>query len=118
MIAGIRNGGGERKIFRHNDLAHLEALLGGRSGRCAQADRLRERLFDGRRHRRPPRHDRAGPKKYNAMTYLDEVHAVGLYGQTAAASPSATASGPDRHHRRHARQGHRRHGRLYRRRCG
>ena len=83
MIAGIRNGGCERHIFRHNDLEHLEALLRGRAGRCAQADRLRERLFHGRRHRRP-----AGTialaKKYGAMTYLDEVHAVGLYGARGA----------------------------------
>src|ERR1700760_4625297 len=53
MITGIRNGGGPRKIWRHNDLAHLEQLL-------AEADRLRERVLDGRRHLRPQRRRRPG----------------------------------------------------------
>ena len=53
MIAGIRHGGGDKQIFRHNDLEHLEELLRGAPIRRAQADRLRERLFHGRRHRRP-----------------------------------------------------------------
>ena len=56
MIAGIRNGGGEKHVFRHNDLEHLEELLAARRSGRAQADRLRERLFHGRRHRRPAGH--------------------------------------------------------------
>jgi 5-aminolevulinate synthase len=78
MIEGVRQSGCEKQIFRHNDLAHLEELLKA-AARPAQADRLRERLFDGRRHRA----DRAIcdlAEKYGAMTYLDEVHAVGMYG--------------------------------------
>ena len=51
MIAGIRNSGCEKQVFRHNDLAHLEELLAARRSGRAQADRVRERLFDGRRRR-------------------------------------------------------------------
>ncbi|MEN8721653.1 MAG: 5-aminolevulinate synthase [Alphaproteobacteria bacterium] len=80
MIQGIRNGGAERVIFRHNDLAHLEELL-------SSFDLERPKLvafesvysMDG--DIAPIGEICALAKKYNAMTYLDEVHAVGLYGE-------------------------------------
>ncbi|WP_159711680.1 5-aminolevulinate synthase [Sphingomonas sp. AX6] len=79
MIAGIRHSGCEKRVFRHNDLAHLEELL-------AAEDPLVPKLIafesvysmDGDV---APIHaicDLAD--KYNALTYLDEVHAVGMYG--------------------------------------
>jgi len=79
MIAGIRNGGGERHVFRHNDLEHLETLL-------AAADPATPKLIafesvysmDG--DIADIRGTVALAKKYGALTYLDEVHAVGLYG--------------------------------------
>jgi len=79
MISGIRHGGGPRKIFRHNDLAHLEELLA-----AAPVDAPKLVAFesvysmDGDISNIPA--TAALAKKYGAMTYIDEVHAVGMYG--------------------------------------
>lgn len=83
MIAGIRNGGGARHIFRHNDLAHLEELLA-----AAPVNAPKLIAFESVYSMDGDIADLAGTialaKKYNALTYLDEVHAVGLYGQRGA----------------------------------
>ncbi|HEX7758879.1 MAG TPA: 5-aminolevulinate synthase [Caulobacteraceae bacterium] len=79
MIAGIRNGRGAFKVFRHNDLEHLESLLAD-----APADAPKLVAFESVYSMDGDIADvgatAALAKKYGAMTYLDEVHAVGLYG--------------------------------------
>jgi 5-aminolevulinate synthase len=79
MITGIRNGGGPRKIFHHNDLAHLEQLLA-----AAPADAPKLVAFESVYSMDGDIADLRGTaalaKKYGALTYLDEVHAVGMYG--------------------------------------
>ncbi len=83
MIAGIRHGGGERHVFMHNDLAHLESLLA-----AAPAEAPKLIAFESVYSMDGDIADLAGTialaKTYGAMTYLDEVHAVGLYGRTGA----------------------------------
>ncbi len=80
MIAGIRHGGGEKHIFRHNDLAHLEELL-----RAADPEVPKLVAFESVYSMDGDIADLAGlvalAKRYNCMTYLDEVHAVGMYGK-------------------------------------
>jgi 5-aminolevulinate synthase len=83
MIAGIRNGGGQRQVFRHNDLEHLESLL-----KAAPVDAPKLIAFESVYSMDGDISDLAGTialaKKYGALTYLDEVHAVGLYGARGA----------------------------------
>jgi len=83
MIAGIRNGGCERHIFRHNELEHLETLLA-----AAPADAPKLVAFESVYSMDGDIADLAGTiavaRKYGALTYLDEVHAVGLYGHEGA----------------------------------
>jgi 5-aminolevulinate synthase len=79
MIAGIRNGGGEKRIWRNNDLADLESKL-RQCGRETPKIIAFESVYsmDGQMSPIGAVCDLA--QKYGALTYLDEVHAVGLYG--------------------------------------
>jgi 5-aminolevulinate synthase len=79
MIAGILRGGGEKHIFRHNDVEDLEAKL---KLVPASAPKLIvfESVYSMDGHIAPIEAICDLADKYNAMTYVDEVHAVGLYG--------------------------------------
>ena len=90
MIAGIRHSGCEKRIFRHNDTAHLEQLLAATPAGVPKLIAF-ESVYsmDGDFGPIGPICELA--ERYGALTYLDEVHAVGLYGARAAASPSRQA---------------------------
>jgi 5-aminolevulinate synthase len=79
MIAGIRRGGGEKHIFRHNDVEDLEAKL-KKFPRGTPKIIVFESVYSMDGHIAPIEAICALAEKYNALTYLDEVHAVGLYG--------------------------------------
>jgi 5-aminolevulinate synthase len=79
MIAGIRNGGGEKRIWRNNDLADLEAQLAAVEARRPKVIAF-ESVYSMDGAIAPIGAICDVARTYGALTYLDEVHAVGLYG--------------------------------------
>jgi len=83
MIAGVRGSGTAKKVWRHNDLEHLEDLL-----KAAGTERAKlivfESVYSMDGDVAPIQRITDLADKYGAMTYIDEVHAVGMYGERGA----------------------------------
>ena len=79
MIAGIRNAGCEKRVWRHNDLAHLEELLAADDPDVPKLVAF-ESVYSMDGDVAPIGSVCDLADKYNALTYCDEVHAVGMYG--------------------------------------
>ncbi len=89
MIQGIRGAGCVKYIFRHNDLGHLETLLQSVE-RCRPKIIAFESVYSMDGDIAPIRQICDLAEKYGALTYLDEVHAVGMYGPRGAGVAEAT----------------------------
>jgi 5-aminolevulinate synthase len=79
MIAGIKNSGCEKRVFRHNDLDHLEELLAAEGPETPKLIAF-ESVYSMDGDIAPISAICDLADKYSALTYLDEVHAVGMYG--------------------------------------
>jgi 5-aminolevulinate synthase len=83
IISGIKKSQANKEIFRHNDLKHLEELIN-----LYPENKPKLIIFESIYSMDGDYGDIAGivkiAKKYNAITFLDEVHAVGMYGETGA----------------------------------
>ena len=80
MIAGIKNSGCEKRVFRHNDLEHLEQLLKDCDPQTPKLIAF-ESVYSMDADVAPISEICDLADKYAALTYLDEVHAVGMYGE-------------------------------------
>ncbi|MEM7198449.1 MAG: 5-aminolevulinate synthase, partial [Pseudomonadota bacterium] len=83
IIAGIRNARTKKHVFRHNDMAHLEELLTQAPDDATKLIAC-ESLYSMDGDVAPLKDICDLADKYNALTYVDEVHAVGLYGASGA----------------------------------
>ena len=79
MIQGIKNANVSTHVFKHNDVEHLEELLKTSNANTPKLI-VFESLYSMEGLRSPIKQIVNLAKKYNALTYLDEVHSVGLYG--------------------------------------
>jgi len=80
LIQGIKNSGATCHVFQHNDVDHLEDLLQNTNKQHPKLI-VFESLYSMEGIRSPIIKIVELAKKYGAMTYLDEVHSVGLYGE-------------------------------------
>jgi len=83
MIHGMRSSGAETKVFRHNDVAHLEELLKATDIKRPKIIAF-ESVYSMEGDISPIAEIVALAEKYGALSYLDEVHGVGLYGPRGA----------------------------------
>jgi 5-aminolevulinate synthase len=83
MIEGVRRGGGEKRIFRHNDVAHLRELLEKDDPKAPKLIAF-ESIYSMDGDFGPIKAICDLAQEFDALTYLDEVHAVGMYGPRGA----------------------------------
>jgi 5-aminolevulinate synthase len=83
MIEGVRRGGGEKRIFRHNDVAHLRALLAADDPKAPKLIAF-ESIYSMDGDFGPIAAICDLAEEFGALTYIDEVHAVGMYGPRGA----------------------------------
>ena len=83
MIHGIRSANCEKKIFSHNNIDHLEEILKEEDINRAKVVVI-ESIYSMDGDIAPVKKIVHIAKKYNALTYVDEVHAVGMYGERGA----------------------------------
>ncbi|MES2542784.1 MAG: 5-aminolevulinate synthase [Pseudomonadota bacterium] len=83
MIEGVRRGGGEKRIFRHNDVAHLRELLAADDPAAPKLIAF-ESIYSMDGDFGPIKEICDLAQEFGALTYLDEVHAVGMYGPRGA----------------------------------
>ena len=83
MIEGVRRGNGEKRIFRHNDLAHLRELLAKDDPEAPKLIAF-ESIYSMDGDFGPIAEICDLAEEFGALTYIDEVHAVGMYGPRGA----------------------------------
>ncbi|MBV8747328.1 MAG: 5-aminolevulinate synthase, partial [Xanthobacteraceae bacterium] len=83
MIEGVRRAGVERKIWRHNDVGHLEELLAAEAPERPKLIAF-EALYSMDGDVAPVNRICDLAERYGAMTYIDEVHSAGMYGPAGA----------------------------------
>ena len=114
MIEGVRQGGGPKRIWRHNDLEHLESLLQEYPPRHAEDRPVRIRLFHGRRHRANRRDLRSREEIQRADLYRRSPRGWHVRPARRWRFRARRRHAQGRHHRGDACQGVRPDGRLYR----
>ncbi|MES2667643.1 MAG: 5-aminolevulinate synthase [Pseudomonadota bacterium] len=83
MIEGVRRGGGEKRVFRHNDVDHLRSLLAADDPAAPKLIAF-ESIYSMDGDFGPIRAICDLAEEFGALTYIDEVHAVGMYGARGA----------------------------------
>jgi len=83
MIEGVRRNGGAKRIFRHNDVAHLRELLAADDPAAPKLIAF-ESIYSMDGDFGPIAAICDLAEEFNALTYIDEVHAVGMYGPRGA----------------------------------
>ncbi|HRP69819.1 MAG TPA: aminotransferase class I/II-fold pyridoxal phosphate-dependent enzyme, partial [Turneriella sp.] len=78
LVDGVRLSGAKKIYFRHNDLIHLEALL--QKSKASRKMIITESLFSMDGDRAPLHELQELSQKYDALFYVDDAHALGLYG--------------------------------------